>query len=481
MIDAVRASPARGDSRVHPVRARRVVRRGGASSAGLAAMAVLSGLGAMVPAGCQPNVTELDIDVVTPEDAGELEAANNVAMVLEPNGASLSAAADGLDFDLALELDPDHAVRTLALYLARDERLLAWGRTAPFTLGAAADGIAVFLGQPGALSTFPLVLDVPDDLLLAAAAPGRGVVTMSTSGATSYLDGFTLVTRAAAPLPDPPAADDGVLVGDANGGVMRVAFAQGLRAHRFDPGDDAWIDVTHTGAAAVGLRPEAAWVVDIDGRVLSLFGGGDHTDVVAIDLTPRDDGSLAAGVVQGLALDAPRRGASALWATGDDDEIVIFGGDDVPALYLVRRGAAVGPSGAWLGGRCVRLDDGDDTIRVLCGGGVRDGAPTGDAVIVSLTAGAEPSLEERAALLTPPMPSPRWFVDDSAVYAQGEGVLLPLDRVSLTPDEPRNGLRARGGQVVALEGGATLLVGGSDANGVPTTRMQVFTPAVTAD
>jgi hypothetical protein len=32
-----------------------------------------------------------------------------------------------------------------------------------------------------------------------------------------------------------------------------------------------------------------------------------------------------------------------------------------------------------------------------------------------------------------------------------------------------------------LEGGATLVVGGSDPMGVPTTRMQVFTPALPGD
>lgn len=438
--------------------------------------------------GCQPATTTVDIDVVVPEDADELEAANNVAAVLAPDGASYSGVADGLDFDVELELDPDDELRTLALYLARDETLLAWGQTAEFTYLAASDGIALFLGEPGALSTFPLVLDLPDDLLLAAAAPGRGVVMLSSTGATSYLDGFTLSTSAADTLTDAPPADDGVLVGDANGGVMRVAWATGLRANRFDPGEDAWIEVEHSGADAVGDRPGAAWVVDGAAQVLTLVGGGEKRDVVAIDLVPRSDDSIRAGRVDVPELDAPRAGASAIWAVredGDDaEDIVVFGADDARgALWLVRAGLALGPEGPWQGGRCVQLDPGEDgePVRVLCGGGVRGDAPTGDALVLTLAADGSAASLDRPALLVPPMAAPLWFVDELAVYAQGEGMLVPLDIATLAAGETRTGLRGRGGQGVALEGGATLVVGGSDPAGVPTTRMQVFTPALPMD
>jgi hypothetical protein len=444
-------------------------------------------LAGLVGVACQPVTTEVDIDVVVPEDADELEAANNVAAVLAPDGASYSGVADGLDFSIELELDPDDTLRTLALYLAQDDTLLAWGQTAEFTYGAAQSGIALFLGEPGALSTFPLVLDLPDDLLLAAAAPGRGVVMLSSTGATSYIDGFTLETLEADPLADPPAADDGALVGDANGGVMRVAWASGLRAHRFDPGEDAWIDVEHDGADAVGDRPGAAWVVDGASQVLTLVGGGERLDVVAIDLVPRDGGTLLAGRVDVPDLDAPRAGAAAMWATredGDDGEdIVVFGtGDARGAVWLVRAGLALGPEGPWTGGRCVQLDRGtSESVRVLCGGGMRGDAPTGDALVLTLGADGTASALDRPALLVPPMPSPLWFVDELAVYAQGEGVLVPHDIATLTAGEPRTGLRARGGQQVALESGATLIVGGSDPMGVPTTRIQVFTPALPSD
>lgn len=438
--------------------------------------------------GCQADTLTVDIAVVTPEDADELAAANNVAAVLAPDGASYSGGADGLDFAISLELDPDDSVRTLALYLAQDETLLAWGQTAPFTYGAASAGISLFLGEPGVLSTFPLVLGLPDDRLLAASAPGRGVVMLSSTGATSYIDGFTLDTSEADALPDPPPADDGTLVGDANGGAMRVAWATGLRVHRFDPGEDEWIDVEHDGADVVGNRPGAAWVVDGAAQVLTLLGGGEARDVIAIDLVTRSDDSLRAARVDVPELDAPRAGARALWATradGDDGEdIVLFGADDARGVvWLVRAGLAVGVQGPWQGGRCVQLDAGDDgaPVRLLCGGGVRGDAPTGDALVLTLGSDGSAVAQDRPALLTPPMASPLWFVDELAVYAQGEGVLLPLDITTLAAGEPRTGLRGTGGQALAFEGGAMLVVGGADPAGVPTTRIQVFTPALAAD
>jgi hypothetical protein len=118
---------------------------------------------------------------------------------------------------------------------------------------------------------------------------------------------------------------------------------------------------------------------------------------------------------------------------------------------------------------------------VLCGGGMRGDAPTGDALVLTLAADGTAAVLDRPALLVPPMPSPLWFVDELAVYAQGEGVLVPLDIATLAAGEPRTGLRGRGGQTVALESGAVLLVGGSDPAGVPTTRMQIFTPALPVD
>ncbi|MBC8071955.1 MAG: hypothetical protein IAG13_26745 [Deltaproteobacteria bacterium] len=439
--------------------------------------------------GCAPTTTDIDIDVIVPEDADDLEAADNVTAVLAPDGAQQTVSADGLEFSLSMELDPDDTVRDLELYLANDEALLAYGRTPPFTFGGASGGLAVFLARPGALATFPTVLDLPDDLLLGAAVPGRGVAMLSSDGATSFIDGFRLEIFEAEPLVDGPLADDGVLVGDALGGAMRVSFAS-IDAWRYDAGDDGWIAVELMGAAALGNRADASWLVDSDAAVLYLFGGGASTDVVAIDLVPREDDSRTyAAVVDGLALDDPRIGARASWVTREDgdtgEDVLVFGTatDSQAAAYLVQRGVALGPVTRWSGGGCVQLDPGraNADVRMLCAGGIRDGLPVADGLLVTVPEQGEPTATELPNVLDRPMPEPLWLADDTAVYAQGEGALVPFDRASLQAGEPIAALRTGGGQLVPLEGGATLILGGRDAMGTPTTRIQVFMPRLPSE
>jgi hypothetical protein len=226
--------------------------------------------------------------------------------------------------------------------------------------------------------------------------------------------------------------------------------------------------------------------------VLSVFGGGMATDVVAIDLVPREDGSgTRAEIVAGLTLDAPRTGARASWvarADGDaGEDVLLFGSGDagLAPAWLVQRGVGLGPLGRWSQGGCVQLDPGDDgaDVRMLCGGGFRDDVPVADGLLITVPAQGEPTATELPALLDRAMAEPLWLTDDVAVYAQGEGVLVPFDRATLQPGgfqpgEPIAALRAGGGQLVGLEGGATLLVGGRDVAGTPTTRIQVFTPAL---
>lgn len=435
-------------------------------------------------AACGPVTTELSVDVIVPEDADDLEQADNATVVLAPDGASDTVVADGLDFSISFDLEPDDTVRDLELYLANDETLLAWGRTPSFTYGGIGDGLAVFLGRPGALSTFPQVLDLPDDQLLATYCPGRGAVLLASDGAASFVDGFSMQLFEASPMEDPPMPGDGVLVGDALGGAIRVRFSS-LHAWRYDPGDDEWIELELDGAGELGSRGGASWLVDADGAVLSLFGGGDATDVVAIDLVPRDDGTgTRASVVEGLALDAPRVGARATWVTRTDgdaaEDSLVFGTgtSELPVVFLVQRAVALGPLGRWTGGGCVQLDPGaaDADVRVLCGGGVRDDTPVADGVLVTVPKEGEPTAVELPALLDRAMADPLWLADEVAVYAQGEGVLLPIDPATLQVGAPTAALRQGGGQLVPLEGGATLLVGGRDLASVPTTRIQVFTP-----
>src|SRR5215212_3885564 len=107
---------------------------------------------------CKPITSDLLVDVILPENATDLESTNNVSLVLDP-GETSQFETDGLDFSIELELDPSSTLRTLALYLAENEELLAWGRTAEFTLERR-DPVGIFVGRPGQLSTYPIALDV---------------------------------------------------------------------------------------------------------------------------------------------------------------------------------------------------------------------------------------------------------------------------------------------------------------------------------
>ncbi|HET6586051.1 MAG TPA: hypothetical protein VFG69_21485, partial [Nannocystaceae bacterium] len=223
-------------------------------SSALAALALAGG------AGCKPLTSDLDVDVILPETAVDLEATDNVTLVLDPGSVS-QFETDGLDFSIELELDPNATLRTLSLYLARGEELLAWGRTPEFTLERR-DPIGLFVGRPGQLSTYPLALDVDDDGLLAASVFGRGVVLLASSGATTFIDEISWEPTAGATLSGPPAASDGALVGDAMGGAARVRWAEAIGLQRFDVGDDEWIDVELAGASAIDPRPDASWWAD---------------------------------------------------------------------------------------------------------------------------------------------------------------------------------------------------------------------------
>lgn len=454
----------------------------------------LLGLGVLALAclgGCQPVTTEVDLRVLVPDDSSDLQTANNVSIALSPDGFTETFPTTGLDFALDAELDPDDTVRRLSVYLARSETLLAWGRTPEFTFATASAGAAVFLARPGRLSTFPLGFAVGDPETLAAYAHGWGVIAFGSDGTTVFLDDLTLETVTAAPLisdrglPDP---DDGTLVGDALGGVQRLSWDSGVTGFRFDPGDDSWIELPLDGAPGVGVREGAAHLADTAGNVLFLFGGGSQTDVVAVHLVPPTDGGPDVRRLAGLNLDGPRRGANAAALvrqdTDEGETPILFGGDDParPAVFLVSSGIALGPETAWVGGRCVQLDHGGAgaTLRVLCAGGTRDGAPTADAVVVTVP-GAQsmeaPTAQELPELLETPMSDPLWFSSADAVYAQGAGRLLRIAREDLALSEgDGEAPRTRGGSSVLLPGGSAFLIGGVNADDMPVSIWQVFAP-----
>ncbi len=457
--------------RVRGLEAAEVARRLGLAT--LAALPLFSGA-------CEPSQRPLGLEVVLPEDAADLEAADNLAFALDPDGLSGSLAVDGTEFELQLVLEPDLVPRTLSLYLADGEDLLAWGNSAPFFTAGEDVGMAMFLGRPGRLSTFPADLgSTPDPDLLAARALGRGMLVLDGDGDTFLLNEFDLQVESGARLDGAPAPDNGMLASAEDGTVLRVAWDEGLAVWRYEPASDTWIELALDDGAAPA-RPGAAALVRDDLSRVYLLGGGGRTDGVALATVPDAEGMLDLAPIDGLELDVPRDGATASWLPGDEAGVLLFGTGEpsVPVLYDTDRAQALGPDGPWLGGRCITLSEAP--ARTLCLGGVRDGAATADALLLD----ADGTATELVGLLPVPLEDPLVFGDEGAVYAQGEGIMVRLSRAVETPSAEdvetveASALRARGGHSVALGTGASFLVGGTTTEGGAVDRWQVFQPAL---
>jgi hypothetical protein len=441
--------------------------------------------------GCSPVTFPIDLHVELPSDAAGLERTDNVSVVLDPSGISSTIPADGTDFSVALELDPSIAAQTVLVYLAEGMELLAWGRTPRVDLVGAGE-LAVFVGPPGELAGFAPGSGAGGADVLAAPAPGRGAVVLVQDGDTWFLSEIQLDVAAGSrlDLPDGVAATgpDVALVADVGGGAVRVEWGARASAHRFDPSADTWTELDLLGGDALVGRAGAAWQTTAAADRVLVVGGGTTTDALAVSLLPDEDGSYAVEPVAGITLDAPRAGARASWYlrtdTDDDEGLVLSGGDgSFPVLYLTHPAGAVGPAEPWTGLACVQLDAGDAatagaTLRIACGGGVRQGAPTADALVVHLPpGGAPPTIEELPGLLGTPMSDPRWFADDGAVYAQGDASWTRLLRSTLevtTTATP--GTRASAGASAQLATGAVLLAGGVGTDGAPLDGWWLFTP-----
>lgn len=425
--------------------------------------------------GCKPITTSVAVGVLLPDDRTDLERTNNVSLTLEPDGFVDTVATDGLDFALSFDLPPDENERSIGLYLAEDETLLAWGRTPEVTLRAAKAGLSVLVARPGGLSQWPESFDAPDADALASPLAGVGVLVLASDGGTLFVDTFAYEVVVASSLPGAPDASDGALVEDPAMGAQRIAWAEELAAWRYDPGEDDW-SVRDLGEHDVGPRPGAPWVLDEAQSELLVIGGGEETDVVAIALDP--EASTPVRRVDGPGLDAPRPGASALRVQSDAGPVtLVFGRDDDAgtALWWIEGGLGLGPEVAWTGGRCTLLDSA--APRILCGGGVRDGAATPDVLEVAFTGGDAPQIIEHTALLGAPMADPLWLADDVAVYAQGGGRLVAITRAELaTSERPAASSRDTGGALARFPTGFELLVGGRATDGTPLAAWHVFAP-----
>jgi uncharacterized protein (TIGR00251 family) len=458
----------------------------GSGASGSGAGLALALVGALACTACE-NARELPITVIMPADISDYEQADNASLVLRPSGDSYSFDVDGADFVLELEGEPSTQAQQLELYLARGEDLIAWGSTAPFATAGDDVGLALFLGRPGLLSTWPEQLDTPDPELLAAEAQGRGMLLVQTDGDTFLLNQYTLELEAGSRLPDTVSfsASDGGLFSAADGGVIRLAYEEVEPvAWRYDPSEDDWDEVQVDGAADIGLRPGAPALVDPDLSRVYLLGGGGALDAVAVDLIPdpNRDGVLAAAPVSDVSLDAPRDGATALWVPRDDDpsaQALLVGGDAAgPVAVLADVGTSVGPSMSWRDMACALLSEGEAVSTILCVGGTIDGLATADALLVEIGEG-EATVEIRESFLPTPLPDPLLFHDNFALYAQGEGRWVRIAREDASVSEPDSApMRTSGGHLVSLPNGATFQVGGVDQDGVALDRWQVFTPAI---
>lgn len=450
----------------------------------------LAGLFAVGPACESPR--ELPITVILPADDSGYERANNATVIMRPSGDSFSFAVDGLDFRLELEGEPTSTTQQLELYLADGEQLIAWGSTAGFSTAGPDVGLALFLGRPGLLSTWPDTLDTPDPNVLASEALGRGMLLVETDGDTFLLNHYTLELESGERLPAAVSfsGDDGGLFSAADGSVVRLAFEQvEPLAWRYDPASDAWSELTISlgdASADIGLRPGAAMLVDPDRSRVYLLGGGGATDAIAIDLVADGDGTLAAASVSSFELDVPRDHATALWIPQADNptaDVLLVGADPGadgmpgapgPIAALASTGMSFGPSLDWRDLACTI----ESTSTVLCVGGTLDGLPTADALRIEIAAGAA-TVERLANFLPAPLPDPRLFQDAFAVYAQGDGRWFRVSRDGGDVSEPESAaLRGTGGSCVALANGVTFLVGGADQDGAALDRWQVFTPAI---
>ncbi|MEZ4379813.1 MAG: DUF167 domain-containing protein [Nannocystaceae bacterium] len=436
--------------------------------------------------GCESD-SSLHLRVLLPEDDADLDRADNAALVLDPGGPELSYDIDGTDFTLEVELELDDVQRVAYLYLARGTDLLAWGRSAPFVLAGTGEDLAIFLGRPGALSTFPGAVSGAEGMV-AARARGRGMLLVAEDGGTYLLSERELEVSAGDDFPAAaPPASAGALVDAADGAVIRARWDGALTAWRFDPGADAWSEAALVGDEDLGGRDGAAWIVDASAEHLLVLGGGDASDIAELTLVPDDDGALALRRLD-VALDGPRRGATPVWVvrdgTDEGEGLLLFGGDqdDLPLAYFTAA-APAGPPLRWTAAACAQVERGEDasataTLRILCFGGRVDGTPTADAALLRVPPGGALEIEHLPDWLPEPLADPRLFTDEGAIYAQSEGRWLRVERGALTPElSATTATRATGGHSVNLGTGVTFLVGGVTAEGQPTDRWQVFTPS----
>jgi hypothetical protein len=240
-----------------------------------------------------------------------------------------------------------------------------------------------------------------------------------------------------------------------------------------------------------------------------LIGGADRLSWLSFELqTPGSSVSIYPGNAAGL--DNPRPGATARFLYNRSTALrVVFGTSDptLPLAIGLRDDSApltTGPNTAaltWTGASCVQLTNSRNAVGVeaLCAGGLRNGVPTRNAVLVSWLGSTDTTSGSIGSISATELPDffPNaindviWLgdfhgsyatADSSSVFAQSANALFKIDRLSkaLVP-VTATPTRALGGRALPQANGSTFVFGGVDSAGLPNTTLQYFLPNVTWD
>ena len=437
----------------------------------------------LLAAGCEPASVEVDVTVVLPADTAALARTDNVSVAVVPDGPTVTSAVTGLDFSLDVAMDPTDVEQEVDVYLAEGTDLLGFGRSVRVPL-AQTPALSVYVAPPDAVAALAGAPAVDDPAARAVRLRGFGALVVDAGGASWALDHRTFSILAAARAPfAPEEAPDLALASDALGGAMAVAHGDAPALFRYDPAADGWAELSAAGLDRLGDRPGAAALAADDGTVLFVFGGGARTDVAAVPLVP-GDGGLEIGLVEGVALDDPRRGAVALWARGPgagDDRAVLVGTEGAGPVVWVEDAGAAGPDGPWTNLACLPADPPAPSptwpVTILCAGGLRGTEATADALLVSVSADGPAAVAELPAFLPTPMEAPVALAGEDRVAFYGEGLLVAVERGTTATQTVQDGLpRQGGGTSVTLATGTTIVVGGRTGDGASVAAWETFTP-----
>lgn len=438
-------------------------------------LVALSGLVALLGAGCFGETGTLSVSVLDAPDSTLLDDVQRIRMtLLTPRTVVEARRSPGGGFQLALEAAADGNPSTLQVegFDAADE-LIAYGTTPPFSVGPIDAHVAVFLAPPISMAHAPVLLAVPRfelgvaPLTYGAVMAGGRDNTNGVRGELEIYNAFDHTLARGLDLPQPRAGaavgatiDGRVFVVGGQGGDGAATSTTWLFNSTVAPAG-AYLELTSSAPARTGERAVpisntrflltgAAAQIDAINAVVQPVAGAPALptqmaavlageEIIAIGAGAATVVRFRGGAFDQLAVPAALRSGHAVVSTADAQIAVIGGqlgaelsadavkidpisgaGTVVPAvLEIPRRRAAVARAGAFI---------------VVAGGTSASESILDTAEILDAT-----TLKHLATI---PLRAPRAFA---------EAVALPNDQV--------------------------LLVGGLDNRGRPSDRLELFTGA----